>query len=151
MDKEIQELIDQFLRILHLYSLITRRPKDYGTGDMLYFTEVHTLAMIGRQGEVNVTRLAELMGVTKGAISQTIRKLTAKGLILRNQKKNKKEVFLNLTEKGITVYRAQESFRKELVEFAGSLYRKATPEDVELVRRLFDAILKNMKLRINNR
>jgi len=151
MDKEIQELIDQFLRILHLYSLITRKPKDYGTGDMLYFTEVHTLAMIGRQGEVNITRLAELMGVTKGAISQTISKLTAKGLILRKQNKNKKEVFLNLTDKGLTVYRAQESFRRELFEFADSLYRKATPEDVKLVRRLFDAILKNMKLRISKR
>lgn len=151
MEKELQKLIDQFLRILHLYSLITRKPKDYGTGDMLYFTEVHTLAMIGRNQGLNITRLAELMGVTKGAISQTIRKLSAKGLILRKQTKNKKEVFLNLTEKGLTVYRAQESFRKELFAFAGSLYRQAKPEDAELVGRLFDAILKNMKERIDKR
>jgi hypothetical protein len=47
MENEIQALIDHFLRILHLYSVIERKPKDYGTGDLLHFTEVHTIAMVG--------------------------------------------------------------------------------------------------------
>ena len=71
MEKELRELIDQFLRILHLYSVINRKPRDYGTGDMLYFTEVHTIAMVGRNRQINITKLAALMGVTKGAISHT--------------------------------------------------------------------------------
>ncbi len=150
MEKELQELIDQFLRILHLYSVITRKPKDYGTGDLLYFTEVHTIAMIGSKGEINVTNLAGLMGVTKGAISQTIRKLTAKGLILRKSTDNRKEVLLALTEKGLRVFKGQASFRKELFTFAGTLYRQAKPGDIDTVKRLFNAIVRNMQERINN-
>ncbi|MGQ9621686.1 MAG: MarR family winged helix-turn-helix transcriptional regulator [Bacteroidales bacterium] len=148
MKKEVQELIDQFLRILHLYSVITRKPKDYGTGDMLYFTEVHTIEMVGRNREINITKLAELMGVTKGAISQTITKLMAKGMIMRIKTTNRKEVSLSLTEKGLIVNREQESFRKELFAFADSLYQRATPDDVKLVKRLFAAILRNMQERV---
>ena len=94
MNGELQQLIDQFLKILHLYSVIGRKPKDYGTGDLLYFTEVHTITMVARNDEVNMTQLAEIMGVTKGAISQTIRKLVHKNLIIRTNINNRKEVNL---------------------------------------------------------
>lgn len=64
MNNELQTLIDLFLKILHLYSVIGRKPKDYGTGDLLYFTEIHTITMVGKNNEINMTRLAEIMGVT---------------------------------------------------------------------------------------
>ena len=148
MNNELQNLIDLFLKILHLYSVIGRKPKDYGTGDLLYFTEVHTITMVARNDEVNMTQLAEIMGVTKGAISQTIRKLVHKNLILRTNINNRKEVNLRLSEKGRQVLAAQESFQKEIFTFAGTLYEKASPEDRETVRRLFLAIAGNMEERV---
>ena len=75
MKSELQTLIDLFLKILHLYSVIGRKPKDYGTGDLLYIAEIHTITMVGNNHQINMTQLAEIMGVTRGAISQTIRKL----------------------------------------------------------------------------
>jgi DNA-binding MarR family transcriptional regulator len=148
MDNELQTLIDQFLKILHLYSVINRKPKDYGTGDLLYFTEVHTIAMVGKNREINMTRLAEVMGVTKGAISQTIRKLAGKDLIKRTNSINRKEVNLSLTKKGLSALKGQESFQKEIFTFAATLYEKASPKDVDLVQRLFTAISENMQYRI---
>jgi DNA-binding MarR family transcriptional regulator len=148
MNRELQDLIDLFLKILHLYSVIGRKPKDYGTGDLLYFTELHTITVVARNKEINMTQLAEIMGVTKGAISQTIRKLVNKNLILKTNINNRKEVNLMLSEKGNTVLKAQESFQKEIFTFAGSLYEKARPEDRELVKRLFLAITENMQTRV---
>jgi DNA-binding MarR family transcriptional regulator len=148
MDNELQILIDLFLKILHLYSVIGRKPKDYGTGDLLYFTEIHTITMVGKNREINMTRLAEMMGVTKGAISQTIRKLVSKNFILKSNTNNRKEINLRLSEKGKIVYKGQESFQKELFTFAGTLYDSARPEDRELVRRLFIAITNNMQERV---
>jgi DNA-binding MarR family transcriptional regulator len=145
---ELQPLIDLFLRILHLYSVIERKPKDYGTGDLLHFTEVHTIAMVGKNKRVNMTRLAEMMGVTKGAISQTIRKLVTKNLILKENTTNRKEFSLTLSEKGQTVLKNQESFQKEVFDFAAKLYEQANPEDRELVYRLFVAISNNMEERV---
>jgi DNA-binding MarR family transcriptional regulator len=148
MNNELQILIDLFLKILHLYSVIGRKPKDYGTGDLLYFTEIHTITMVGKNKEVNMTQLADMMGVTKGAISQTIRKLVSKNFITKSNDINRKEINLSLSEKGLIVYKGQESFQKELFTFAGSLYERARPEDRELVKRLFLAISDNMQNRV---
>jgi DNA-binding MarR family transcriptional regulator len=148
MNNELQTLIDLFLKILHLYSVISRKPKDYGTGDQLYFTEIHTITMVGKNREVNMTQLADMMGVTKGAISQTIRKLVNKKFILKSNTNNRKEINLRLSEKGKIVYKGQESFQKELFTFAGTLYDSARQEDRELVRRLFLAISDNMQSRV---
>lgn len=148
MENELQYLIDQFLKILNLYSVISRKPKDYGTGDLLYFTEVHTISMVGINKAVNMTRLAEIMGVTKGAISQTIRKLVSKKFIIKSNARNKKEINLRLSDKGMIVYKGLQSFQKEIFAFAGTLYEKAKPEDVALVRMLFEAISENMQQRV---
>lgn len=148
MNGELRQLIDLFLKILHLYSVIGRKPKDYGTGDLLYFTEVHTITVVAGNDDVNMTQLAEIMGVTKGAISQTIRKLVHKNLIIKTNINNMKEVNLKLSEKGRRVVEAQESFQKEIFTFAGALYEKARPEDRDTVRRLFRAIVENMENRV---
>jgi DNA-binding MarR family transcriptional regulator len=150
MNNELQTLIDLFLKILHLYSVIGRKPKDYGTGDLLYFTETHTITMVGKNREINMTQLAEMMGVTKGAISQTIRKLVSKNLILKSNSNNKKEFNLKLSEKGQIVFKGQELFQKGLFTFAGPLYEKASQKDRELVRRLFVAITENMQTRVRD-
>jgi len=136
MNNELQNLIDLFLKILHLYSVISRKPVDYGTGDLLYFTEIHTISVVGKNREVNMTRLAEMMGVTKGAISQTVKKLVNKNLILKTNITNRKEVNLKLSDKGQMAYMGQKSFQKEIFTFAETLYNRSTPEQRELVRSL---------------
>ncbi len=148
MNNELQNLIDLFLQILHQYSVIARKPKDYGTGDLLYVTELHTISRVGRNKEINMTKLAEIMGVTKGAISQTISKLVKKGLITRVNTNNMKEVNLRLSEKGLLVYGQHELFHKEIFRFAETLYENATEEDKALVKRLFLAISGNMQQRV---
>jgi DNA-binding MarR family transcriptional regulator len=148
MKEDLRLLIDQFLKILHLYAVINRKPKDYGTGDMLYLTEVHTITMIARNDGINMTRLAETMGVTRGAISQTIRKLAGKNLIIKENTTNRKEFSLRLSEKGRVVVKGQESLQQEIFSFAASLYEKADPHDREMVMRLFNAIASNMEERV---
>lgn len=148
MNNELQNLIDLFLKILHLYSVINRKPKDYGTGDLLYFAEIHTISVVAMNREINMTRLAEIMGVSKGAISQTIRKLVSKNLILKSNITNKKEVNLKLSEKGMLVLKSQESSQKEIFNFAWTLYERGKPEERELVGRLFTAIAENMQSRV---
>ena len=137
MNNELQNLIDLFLKILHLYSVIERKPKDYGTGDMLYLAEIHIITMVGKNRKINMTQLAEIMGVTKGAISQTIRKLVTKNFILKSNTTNRKEINLKLSGKGKSVYKGHETFQKELFTFAESLWDKASPENREYGRTSF--------------
>jgi len=149
MNSDIKTLEELFLKILHLYTVIGRKPKDYGTGDLLYLTEVHTIIMVGKNEELNMTKLAEMMGVTKGAISQTVRKLTAKNLIVKlKNTSNNKEFNLKLTEKGRIVYSKQEAYNAGIFSFAESLYMKAKPQDREIVKQLFIQVIQNMQGRV---
>jgi DNA-binding MarR family transcriptional regulator len=151
MNSELQLLIDQFLKILHLYSVISRRPVDYGTGDRLYFTEIHTITNIGKNKEINMTHLAEKMSVTRGAISQTIRKLVSKNLVLKSNIANRKEFSLKLSDKGQIAYKGQMSFQREIFTFAENLYEKGSVQNRELVKGLFEAIINNMQERVKAR
>jgi DNA-binding MarR family transcriptional regulator len=145
MNEELHSMIDLFTRILHLYSVIDKKPRDFGTGDLLYVTEIHAMHYIAANPEINVTQLAEISGVTKGAISQTIKRLVSKRYIARYKAKNKKEVNLRLSDKGYIINQKYEEFEKERFVFAEKLYENASKEDIILIKNLFTTIYENMK------
>jgi DNA-binding MarR family transcriptional regulator len=145
MNQELHAIVELFNRILHLYSVIDKKPRDLGTSDRLYVSEIHAIHIIGSYPEINLTRLAELSGVTKGAISQTVKRLVGKRYIARYRGKNKKEVNLRLSDKGYLINQQYEAFEKERYVFAEKLYEKASHADIALVRNLFEIIYENMK------
>jgi DNA-binding MarR family transcriptional regulator len=148
MNSDLNELVDLFLDILHKFSLIEKKPWDAGTGSRIYLAEIQTVAMIGDHPDINMTQLSGLMGVTRGAVSQMVRKLVAKKLVTRTSSRNQKEINLGLTEYGDKVREAYRERMKEVFDFAGKLYRDAQPGERQLVKRLFLEIQANMEKRI---
>ncbi len=99
------EIAELFIKLANKYNSLEKIPVDYGVGKDLYHSERHLLDQIGDYPEKNITELAQFMGVTKGAISQTVKKLENKGIVYRYKgEQNEKEVFLELTETGKGVY-----------------------------------------------
>ncbi len=148
MGSEVNELVNLFQSILHAYSIIERQPRDFGIGCTVHLSELQTVSMIGENPEVNMTQLADIMGVTRGAISQTVRKLVTKKLVNRTNARNNKEVNLNLTQLGKMVRDGYHERMKEVFTFADELYAAATTSERELVKRLFIQIHRNMKNRL---
>ena len=145
MHQELHSIIDLFIRILHLYSVLDKKPKDFGTGDLLYVSEIHAIHAIGSYPEINLTKLAELSGVTRGAISQTVKRLVSKRYIARYRVRNNKEVNLRLSDKGYLINQRYMDFEKEQFVFAEKLYENASKEDITLIKNLFGIIYENMK------
>lgn len=145
MNEELHSIIDTFIRILHLYSTIDKKPKDYGTGDLLYVSEIHAIHYIGTNPEINMTQLAELSGVTKGAVSQTVKRLVGKRYVARYKSRNRKEVNLRLSDKGYLINQKYEQFEKEKFVFAEKLYENASRADILLIRNLFNIIYENIR------
>lgn len=116
-------------------------PLDYGSGEKLYSSEIHTLVYIGLQPDINVTNLANVMGITKGAISQVIKKLEKKSLVERyNNPTNRKEILLRLTKKGEIDYHGHEAYHaKHDAEFF-ELLEKLTPEQMQFIDYLLEKI-----------
>lgn len=148
MGSEVNELVRLFLSILHMFSMIEKKPWNLGTGSKIYLTEIQTVSMISEHPDVNMTQLADIMGVTRGAISQMVRKLVAKKLVIRTNVRNQKEINLGLTDLGWVVSHAYQDRMKEVFTFADELYDSATPGERDLVKRLFLRIQSNMKNRI---
>jgi DNA-binding MarR family transcriptional regulator len=70
-------------------------------GVQLHPSEVHVLLLIGAGQGTNATRMAERLGVTKGAVSQTLTRLERKGLLTkRRDPQAKNELTLLLTPPG---------------------------------------------------
>jgi DNA-binding MarR family transcriptional regulator len=145
MNEELVLLIETFQKILQVYSVIERKPKDFGTGDLLYVSELHTIAKIGQHPEINITQLADATGVTKGAVSQIVKRLLKKNFIEKCKSRNRKEVNLQLSEKGNLIYREHETFEKEIFGFAEKLYNEANPAERKVALRLFNAIYLNTR------
>lgn len=145
MNPELVSIIDLFNRILHLYSAIDKKPKDFGTGDLLYVSEIHAVYLIGSNPEINMTRLAELAGVTRGAVSQMVKRLVSKRYVAKFRVVNNKEVNLRLTDKGYIIFQHYLDFAKERFVFAEEIYRTASRADIDLVKRLFTVIYENIK------
>lgn len=145
MNEELHQMVDLFVRILHLYSAIDKKPRDFGTGDLLYVSEIHAIHYISSNPEINLTQLAEMSGVTRGAMSQTVKRLLDKRYIAKYRTKNKKEINLRVSDKGYLINKHYEEFEKERFGFAVKLYENASAETIAMIRELFGVIHENMK------
>jgi len=108
---DIRELQAAFLRIVNKYHRLERIPLDHGSGHTLFPGETHTLEAIGNQPGITATRLAECLGVTKGAVSQTLARLKRKGLVDKTPDPNDAKILhLSLTETGTIVFAGHARF-----------------------------------------
>ena len=79
------------------------RAKTFGTDTELYHSEIHMLQCIAENPELHISGLARLLGVTRGAASQTARRLERKGMIVkRASPDDNKKIILQLTREGQT-------------------------------------------------
>lgn len=118
-------------RTMHKYFQVENQPRSYGPGVMLTQTEIHTIAVVGDRPDINVTELAKVRGVTKGAASQLVYKLVDKGYISKQTSPNSDtEVCLSLTEIGKKAYEGHKKYHDN----SGSAFFKALgemPKDYE--------------------
>jgi DNA-binding MarR family transcriptional regulator len=112
-----ENLMDIFDDVVTKAGSVHSTAYDFGTGVPLYKTEIHTIRAIGENPRINVTRLAEHMGVTKGAVSQTVNKLARKGLVRkRHAHDNAREILLELTDLGWTGFHNHEQFHMDVLD-----------------------------------
>ena len=93
---------DLVYRFVVMYNSYISEKHDYGTGELLTMAEAHTLSSINSNPGITITKLSELWGHTKGAISQLASRLEQKGFIERRQMHgNSKNIHLFSNEKGV--------------------------------------------------
>ena len=132
-----EDMLDLLDKVLTRAGSIHSAAHDFGTGVPLYKTEIHTIRAIGENEGINMTALAELMGVTKGAESQTIKKLVEKKLVERTPAlDDAREVLLGLTDLGWTGFYHHEQFHMEMYDTLYEYFGDAVKTRLEAFNRI---------------
>lgn len=106
-------IINKLFQIINETNQAEKVPKDYGTGDLIYHSEINLLDAIFQFPNFNAVELANQMGVTRAAITQLTKKLEQRGLIIRYIKEgNKKEKYFKLTTAGETIKHGHDRYHR---------------------------------------
>jgi len=135
LDEKVDFLLESGIRILNKAYALEKKPVDIGHGVLLYPSEFHVIEIVEKHPEKNLTAIASHLGVTKGAISQMVRKLEKKELVKKvGIPGNKKNIMLELTDFGREAF----EWHKSLHEFMETGLRKELEQmsDSEIERFL---------------
>lgn len=78
-----RELGWAFERAFHKYAAYESQPRDFGIGFPLTQSEIHAIAVVCENEGISLGELAKERAVTKGAMSQLVSRLVAKGLLVK--------------------------------------------------------------------
>ena len=140
--ERLMRILDE---VLTKVELLHTPSHDFGTGIPLFRKEIHILQAIGRHPKINITALAEYMRVTKGAVSQTVARLIKKGMVRKQYAEaSKKEVVLELTDRGWIGFQNHEKFHADMFDIARKYYGRHINTKLEMFKNVmsdFNAIL----------
>ncbi len=129
------------IKLVNKYKRLDSRALDFGTGDLLFPSEIHVIEAIGKNYGNTVNELCRKFSVTKGAVSQIVNKLSEKRLV--NKKRNPeyhKEVILTLTARGRKAFNGHEKFHasmdKELYNTMTDVDREELANFEEIMRKV---------------
>ena len=134
-DKAFNRIHQKFARIVGLYEKLERVPRAYGTDELLTSSEIHLVETIGdHHEEFCVTDLAKFMGVTKGAVSQRLKKLENKLLTKKKEDpENSSRSIVELTSKGKAAYFAHKYWHETMDGGYGAYYKGLEEEKISFL------------------
>ena len=142
--KSYKNIIKLYFSSMKAFDEIEKTPKDFGTGDLLYGSEIHTIVAIGENPGSNMTEIARIMDITKGGVQKFTKKLLAKDLIFKTHlPDNKKEVIFGLTKRGNIAFKMHEDFEQRRF---GKIYDTMDAMDTKELQVLEDFLTKLNKI-----
>lgn len=101
--------------ILQLARELEKAPRKFGTDELLTHTEIHLIETIGDNTDLSVTDIAGLLEITKGAVSQNLKRLEKKGFTdKRPAPENRSRAIVGLTAKGQTAFWAHKHWHETM-------------------------------------
>ena len=115
---ENEIIILQMQRVINKLLFLKKRKHFQFHGVSLYPSEIHVMIVVDEACASNATKIAQTLGVTKGAVSQTLSRLEKKGVLFKTKDPyHKNELELTFTKLGVKALKyykkqAEELFRQ---------------------------------------
>ncbi len=145
-----KNVIRQLLRLLNKYSRIEKQPIALDNGIALTTKEIHTIQAIGDAKKIIVTDIGKHFGVTKGAASQMVSRLVAKGFVTKTvSQETNKEYLLSLTSLGKKAYEIHENMHGQdmdkLLSSLNEFSDKSLCDFISMISKLEDVMDKRLE------
>lgn len=110
----MHQIIEKYMLLVEKVSHTVRLPKSFDTGVDIYRSEIHIIQLVGDRTVLYVSEISKLIGVTKGTISQIVKRLETKGLVRKDvDLTNNTRQQVRLTAKGQVAYEAHCRYHKQ--------------------------------------
>ncbi len=136
MDTNNKSIIEHFQQVLNKILFLRKKDLFEYKGMKIYPSEIHLMLLIKEKIATNITKMAKQLGVTKGAISQTLSKLESKGVLTKSIDPYKKnEITLTFTRYGKDVFDNYSKHAKVLYKKHERYLKKFTKDEKEVIQR----------------
>ncbi len=128
MERNIEESAERFFRIID--RLIFNEKNNilvYGDNLKLFPSEIHLVLLIRNGKSESYSTIVRRLGVTKGAVSQTISRLAEKGIIEKQKPPSGNDLTIVLTDLGKKVQKQCRKIQQRMFE-KFSAYLHSLPE-----------------------
>lgn len=148
MEKEqrqkLTEMIETFVRICNKYTAVSSRPLDYGSGDLLFPSEIHMLNHISIKREQSISEIGRYFGISRSAASQTVMKLEKKGFCTKSKKINQRNIYIELTDKGKRALNVFLNYKNNIFNDLIEVFESTSKADIKVIDRVFFSLEKHM-------
>lgn len=143
---ERKELIEDIYALANRVNQVKNKELHFQDLPTINMAALHLMEVIEENPNNNASELAELLGITKGALSQQVKKLEGKGLVQRSYVDgNNKEVMFRLTDMGKKVHQAHEGIHRDLYVQMDELLDKYGEQEVEQMHLFLRGVEKYMR------
>lgn len=133
-------IMERFYRLMNLYQAAQKPPRQYEGNQTLYAAEVHMLKIIGDHPGIMSTELAARLAISKGAVSQTLKKLSGKRLVRKDAAADGRAAALFLTAEGENIWHAHHTLHAPMLAELEQLTEQFTPETAQALVHLGDVL-----------
>ncbi len=143
--KEVRNIKQQIgydiLNLAMTYVELDKQARYYGTDTQIFHAEIHMLSAIAEHPGIHVGGLAELLGITKGSVSEIIKKLERKALVVKETDDyNLSKLALRLTGKGEKAHSNHMHYHALLNGMVEDELTNASEHEVQFLSRFLAAI-----------
>ena len=141
--KEFITFNNRFNSFILAFEQLKKNQHKSGVDRSITLNEVHLIVVIGENQPLNLVKLSELLGVSRSATTQSVRRLIQKNLVFFDfDSNNGKNKYLRLSEKGIEVFKIHKEQQAYIEKSIFSVLNNYSEGELQTVVKLMDDIEK---------
>lgn len=141
--KEFIVFNNRFNRFILAFDQLKKNQHKSSVDKSITLNEVHLIVVIGKNQPLNLVKLSELLEVSRSAITQSVRRLIQKNLVVFDfDLNNGKNKYLRLSEKGIEIFKVHKEQQAYIEKSIFSVLNNYSEGELQTVVKLMDDIEK---------